>query len=163
MARFERNSIHALRAVWTGGPDLHDFMTDLLGKDGNGNYFPTGEWQVYKYYGSDMTGNKVATLPSDDGYFDIYATASDRVRILGSARTRTGDYSITVKKMADFGYGSEGTVNVMTKEFPHAGLRGRVDGPIDRGTKKISFSNNELHIPVTLSTGNSAYAWEIFP
>ncbi|KAK5988436.1 hypothetical protein PT974_12591 [Cladobotryum mycophilum] len=162
MARFERNNIHGLRSIWTGGDALHDFMTDLIGKSGDNGYFPAGEWQVYKYYGTDMTGNRIATAASSDGYFDLYATASDRVRILGSAHTRTGSYIINVNGMADFGFNSHGTVHVQTKEFPYAGLRGRVDGPIDHGISTISFEGNQLVIPVLLSVNTSAYAWEVF-
>ncbi|KAL7941934.1 glycoside hydrolase family 39 protein [Trichoderma barbatum] len=162
MARFERNNIHGLRSVWTGGPSLHDFMTDLLGRTGDGVYFPAGEWQVYRYYGTNMTGNRVATTPSADGFFDVYATASDRVRILGSAHTRTGSYTINVDGMADFGFNTQGTVNVQTREFRFAGLRGVVNGPIDHGVATISFQNNRLVIPATISVNTSAYAWEVF-
>lgn len=162
IARFERNNIHGLRSIWTGGPALHDFMTNLVNKTATNQYFPTGEWQVYKYYGSVMTGNRVATTPSSDGFFDVYATASDRVRILGSAHTETGSYSISVSKMADFGYNTQGTVNVQSLEFPFAGVGGEVDGPINHGIQAIAFSNNQLIIPVTLSTSTSAYGWEIF-
>ncbi|KAL6695331.1 glycoside hydrolase family 39 protein [Trichoderma pleuroticola] len=162
MARFERNNIHGLRSVWTGGPSLHDFMTDLLGRTGDGVYFPAGEWQVYRYYGTNMTGNRVSSTPSADGFFDIYATASDRVRILGSAHTQTGSYTIHVDGMADFGFNTQGTVNVQTREFPFAGLRGEVDGPIDHGVTTMSFQNNQLVIPATIAVNTSAYAWEVF-
>ncbi|KAH0527512.1 hypothetical protein TsFJ059_002510 [Trichoderma semiorbis] len=162
MARFERNNIHGLRSVWTGGSSLHDFMTDLLGRTGDGVYFPAGEWQVYRYYGTNMTGNRVESTPSADGFFDVYATASDRVRILGSAHTETGSYTINVDGMADFGFDTHGTVNVQTREFPFAGLRGEVDGPIDHGVTQISFQNNQLVIPATIAVNTSAYAWEVF-
>ncbi|KAJ4860044.1 hypothetical protein T069G_05032 [Trichoderma breve] len=144
MARFERNNIHGLRSVWTGGPSLHDFMTDLLGRTGDGVYFPA------------------ESTPSADGFFDVYATASDRVRILGSAHTETGSYTINVDGMADFGFDTHGTVNVQTREFPFAGLRGEVDGPIDHGVTQISFQNNQLVIPATIAVNTSAYAWEVF-
>lgn len=79
--------MQAMRANWGSKSDLHDRMADLLGKTEEGEYFPNGEWWLYKYYAA-MKGERVATSVSDDMRFDVFATIdAGTVKILGGTRT----------------------------------------------------------------------------
>ena len=62
-------------------------------------YFATGDWRVYQYYGTEMTGWRVATEGSTDRLFDVYATSDgfmSRLKILSGPRLALGTWAIEV-------------------------------------------------------------------
>jgi hypothetical protein len=65
LVEVEHDEMRGLRANWASALDLHDLHASLLGKSEDGTYFPDGDWQEYEYYGSSMTGNRVAATRSE--------------------------------------------------------------------------------------------------
>jgi hypothetical protein len=99
-------------------------MANLLTKKSNPtdykatDYVAAPEYDVYKYYNLNMTGNRVETFGTGDRLFDVYATVdSDKVRILSGARVTTGNWQITVNKMSAVGLPAAGTVDIQTWGF----------------------------------------------
>lgn len=103
ISRLERYDSYGLRGNWLSNYALHDYMASLLGKpnadtssyDPNGGgYWPNGEFQVYKYYASNMTGTRAQTTGTGDRIMDVYTTiggSNDRkVRTLTGTRLKTG-------------------------------------------------------------------------
>lgn len=136
IGQFERHNVAGLRANWAGGIELHDYLANLLGKNSEGAYVPVGDWQVYNYYTTNMTGQKVATSSSSDDIFEVFAThegTADSVRILAAVRPVAGiqTYDITVTGLASLGIVD--SVNIHTYRYDDAGWRVEVDGPVDLG------------------------------
>jgi hypothetical protein len=156
IARLERNNIQGLRANWASAYELHDYLGNLLGKPGAGTdaydpkgkgYYPAGEWHVYKYYGTEMTGNRVATVGSADKLFDVYATrgsTANSVRILAGARGASGTWDVKVTGLNAVGLNKSGTVSVRTWRFDYNGKYGEVAGPVDLGVVRHEITNNEV-------------------
>ncbi|PVH80942.1 glycoside hydrolase family 39 protein [Cadophora sp. DSE1049] len=171
ISRLERYNIQGLRANWASAFELHDYLGNLLGKPGAGTdayqptgtgYWPVGEWQVYKYYASSMTGQRVATTGSADGLFDVYATrggAANTVKILAGTRGTTGMYDITVTGLSAVGLKS-GSVNIRTRRFDNNGKYGEVDAPVDLGVYGHAIENDQITFWVQPETENTAYAFE---
>lgn len=75
ISQLERIDAHGLMGQWLSGYQLHDYLCTLLGKPTAGlpnykpkqaDYWPTGQFQVFKYYAQNMTGYRVGSLPSAD-------------------------------------------------------------------------------------------------
>lgn len=140
--------MHVLRANWASASDLHDFHANLLGKSDDGStYFPNGDWQVYKYYGTSMTGNRVATIGTGDGVFNVFATAadtSDSVKILAATRGTTGTYDIAVTGLDAFGLPASGTVSIRTLRFDWEGTYVEVGDPVDMGVNEHNITDGQV-------------------
>ncbi len=141
LAQFERHNIRALRANWSGGSALHDYMANLVYRHDNGTYYPNGEWQLYKYY-AGMTGMRVATNASSDLLFDVFATVSGNhlAKIIGGTRTVQAAYDIRVSGLSSLGLPTHGTVDVRSYRFDWAGLDGEIKAPVDLGWSKYTYS-----------------------
>ncbi|KAL2066670.1 hypothetical protein VTL71DRAFT_2742 [Oculimacula yallundae] len=171
ISRLERYNIQGLRANWASAYELHDYLGNMLGKPGAGTstyvpsgtgYWPVGEWQIYKYYGSSMTGERLATSGSADGKFDVYATrggAANTVKILAGTRGTTGLYDITVTGLSAVGLTS-GNVNVRTRRFDNNGQYGEVGAPVDMGVWGHTIANDQITFHVQPATASTAYAFE---
>jgi hypothetical protein len=142
MAQLERNNMWAMRANWGSKEDLHDRLADLLGKTEDGEYFPNGEWWLYKYYAA-MTGKRVATNVSADVRFDVFATKDENgVKVLAGTRTfediwTVPDYEIEVSGLdtaLDLPEG--GSVEVQTWRFDYKGNQTEIGPPVDLGKKE---------------------------
>jgi len=173
IASLERQNILGLRGNWEEpGYALHDFMSNLLYKpwvdDSYANwtkkgYWPNGDYQVYKYYASDMTGTRIGTDSSEDAKFDVYATMDGTdVKLLAGTRLVEGTYYIQVENLGSIGLPESGILNVKTWAFIDDGHYAQVDGPVRKATKSIVYSNDTVVIPVdqTAEAGNSAWAFE---
>ena len=168
ISRLERYDTIGLRGNWLSGCALHDLFGSLLGKPnaqsssypctGTG-YYPNGEWEVYKYYNLNMTGNRVKTTGTGDRIMDVYATAGDKVRILTGVRLQTGTWYITVNNLSSFGLPTSGTLNIQTWGFDDKGHYGEVDGPSDRGVYGHTYSGNSVTFPVYQTSQDEYTAW----
>ncbi|KAK4139454.1 glycoside hydrolase family 39 protein [Dichotomopilus funicola] len=159
ISRLERNNIRGLRANWASVYELHDYMGNLLGKPGAGTtsynphgqgYYPAGEWHVYKYYGTNMTGTRVATAGSADRAFDVYATrgsTANSVKILASSRGADGIWDIKVTGLDAVGLPVSGSVSTQTWRFDYKGKYGEVGTPVNLGVVVHQYSNNEVWVP----------------
>ncbi|KAL3412418.1 glycoside hydrolase superfamily [Aspergillus fumigatus] len=173
ISQLERINAVGLRGNWLSGWKLHDFLASLLSKPNADNsnydptgtgYFPTGDYQVYKYYNLNMTGHRVGTLPSADLKLDAYAAVGDdRVaRVLVGVRIATGTWQLQLNQLSALGLPTSGTLNVHTWGFPVASNvhYGQVDGPKDLGWYGHVYSGDSVAFPVYQTDTTSAYAFE---
>lgn len=136
ISQLERHECIGLRANWASGPQLQDLLSNLVVNE-DGTYKPTGEWHVYDYYVNQMTDSRLATSPSEDELFEVYATGGDSydtVKILASVRPIAGlkKYDIAVTGLRERGL-TEDKVRVRTWKFEGPDRSTAVDGPIDLG------------------------------
>ncbi|KAF4336739.1 hypothetical protein FBEOM_9369 [Fusarium beomiforme] len=166
IAGLERENARGLRGNWAIAGALHDFMAGLLSKPNAGDayaiegegYWPTAEYQVYKYYASSMTGQRVKTIPSSDGLLDVYATVEgDVVRVLVGTRSRPGDWAIKVTGLVD-------SARVQVKTLAFRVVDGDkfkwVDGPESMGEREEAVKNGRLRLEMKHQDPTTAYAFE---
>ncbi|KAL5341058.1 glycoside hydrolase superfamily [Aspergillus crustosus] len=174
IAQLERENMYGLRANWASAYALHDYLGQLLGKPGAGTdeyerngtgYWGNAEYAVYKYYGLELTGERVRTAATKNGTEDVYATVDyeDRVvRVLAGSRLTTGEWEVSLEGLSALGLKRNGKVQVRTLEFAGSDdVYARVDGPIDHGVKVYKYSRDELAIPVYQEDTSTAWAFEI--
>lgn len=160
LSRFDRYDTAGLRANWLSTCQLHDFMGNLVSKDGapgqsscdGQGYFPNGEYQLYKYFNMNMTGYRAATEGSGDGLADAYTTIdSDTVRTLAGVRLSTGTWLLTINNLGSVGLPASGELPIQTWAFTFDGLWSRVDAPQDRGVFTHTYSDDsvtfEIRVP----------------
>jgi len=172
ISQLERINAIGLRGNWLSGYALHDFLASLLSKPNAGTsaysataggYFPTGEFQVYKYYNLNMTGYRVGTTPSADLILDTYATVgTSLVKVLCGARIQTGTWQITVNNLSAVGLATSGTLNIHTYEFYTNGYYAEVDAPKDLGWVAHTYSGNSVTFPIYQVNTTTAYAFEFY-
>ncbi|KAJ5758215.1 glycoside hydrolase family 39 protein [Penicillium nucicola] len=162
ISQFERWGIRALRANWGGGSDLHNYMANLIWTTSEGVYYPNGDWQAYKYYGS-MVGERIATKASDDLKFDSFAVVSGDglLQILAGTRTVQQAYQITITGLSEYGLATEGSLNIRTLRFDWSGSEVEVGDPVDLGSATYTYSSNELTITFDPPSNSTAFAFEI--
>ncbi|KAF7332606.1 hypothetical protein MKEN_00143400 [Mycena kentingensis (nom. inval.)] len=160
ISRFERFNMSGLRGNWNGGAALQDFLAGLLGKSGS-TYFANGEWQVYNYYATQMTGFRVATTGSTDRRMDNFAVVgSNIVRILVGGRLITGTYSLTIRSLSALGLPTAGTINVRTRQFNWGGPTTAVGAPQDLGLVAHTYTGNVLTFPIFQTSTTTTWAFE---
>lgn len=171
IAQLERVNAIGLRGNWLSSGALHDFMAGLLGKPNAGTsaynskaggYWPAAEFQVYKYY-AQMTGYRVATLPTADKGGDVYAVVgSDKVRLLVGSRTNTGTWYIRLDNMVALGLPASGTLNIQTWGFPGNANNhyAEYDAPSNLGIVGHSYSGGSLTFAIYQQDTTTAYAFE---
>jgi hypothetical protein len=145
MAQLERNNMWAMRANWGSNEDLHDRLADLLGKTENGEYFPNGEWWLYKYY-YEMKGERVATKVSSDMRFDVFATRDKTgVKILAGTRTFEDIWDVPDYEIEVAGLGSvhdlpkSGKIEVQSWRFDYEGNQTEIGPPVNLGRKEYDL------------------------
>jgi hypothetical protein len=132
--------------------------TDSYSIEGEG-YWPSAEYQVYKYYASNMTGQRLQTKPSEDGFLDVYATFDgDVVRILAGTRSRPGDWAIEINTSL-----GDTRVKVRTLAFRTIGKDKfkQVDGPEDMGEREEVIKNGILRLSMKHGDASTAFAFEV--
>ncbi|CVL07252.1 uncharacterized protein FMAN_15354 [Fusarium mangiferae] len=163
ISQLERHNAQGLRANWGSGPKLQDLMANLLIKNDD-DYSPTGEWHVYSYYYKEMRGQRVATSPSDDEFFEVYATrggTAGTVRVLASVRPVAGKktYNLVIKGLHSVKITGK-TVRVRTKRFDGPNRETSIQGPVDLGTFKHTIRNDQINFWITPDEVTQAYAFE---
>lgn len=132
--------------------------TDSYAIEGEG-YWPSAEYQVYKYYASSMTGQRLQTKPSADTLLDVYATFDgDVVRILAGTRSRPGDWAIEINTPL-----GDTRVKVRTLAFKTIGKDKfkQVDGPEDLGERDEVIKDGKLRLSMKHEDTSTAFAFEI--
>lgn len=126
--------------------------------EGDG-YWPTAEYQVYKYYGTDMTGQRVKTTPTPDGYLDVYATVDENViRVLAGTRSRSGDWAIEVMGLPE---NAEVKIRTLAFAVEDGDKFNKVDGPEHLGETTSVIQNGSLRLKMEHEDKTTAYAFEI--
>lgn len=174
ISRLERYDAIGMRGNWLSKLALHDFLANLLGKPNadndkydhyNKDYWPVGEWQVYKYYHTNMTGVRLGTQGSDDRSFDVYSVlGEDKVlRVLAGVRLTQGDFTVQIDGLEDaLGLKSgKGAVTVRTLRFDNNGKYGRVDGPKVVGVTEYECANDRLKLDFKQPDNETAWAFEV--
>ncbi len=143
IAQLERHNLRGLRANWGGGGNLHDFMANLVFRDGY-TYHPTGEWYLYRYY-AQMTGDRVTTTASGDRLFDVFATTSGNVaKLVAGTRTVLAPYEIKVTGLTALGLPKKGSINIRTFRFDWAGIQADTGGAVNLGITKHAYSDDTV-------------------
>lgn len=144
IAQLERHNVRGLRAHWGSTTGLHDVISNLIFRDETGNYRPTGEWQLYKYYAT-MEGDRVATTASSDLVFDVYATKSENgTKIIAGTRNVQAPYDITISGLASLGLPESGSVKIQIYRFDHAGDQSEVGAPISLGANEVTYESGSV-------------------
>ena len=176
ISRLERYNVTGLRGNWDSGYALHDFFASLLGKPGavencttsacetSTGYWPNGEYNIYKYYNLNMSGERVQTIGSPDKLFDIYATRdgsdSSTVKMLCGSRLTDGTWDILVTGLDAVGLPASGNVTVQAYQFNYVdGEFGDVPQPVNQGTNPHAYTDNQLVFYVSPNT-TTGYAFE---
>ncbi|OAL55110.1 hypothetical protein IQ07DRAFT_499898 [Pyrenochaeta sp. DS3sAY3a] len=164
LSQYERLNNRGLRAKWAKGGEnadtLHNLLRILLGPlNHSGPYHPSGEFQVMKYY-NGMRGQRVATSPSADSKFEVFATIDPgTAKILAATRRTSDTYSITVTGCDALG--KQGTVKKCSLGFSWNGILGGIGEPIDLGVEQHNIvDNSEFTFNVYPRTNLEAYAFE---
>lgn len=167
ISRLERYNAIGLRGNWLGDTALHDLMANLLTKEADPydyaatDYVPVGEYQVYKYYNLNMTGNRVETTGSGDSLFDVYATAdSDKVRVLAGTWNAAGQWYITIDQLSEVGLPTNGTLNIQTWKFTGSDVWEQVDAPTDSGVAEHDYTGDSVTFLVDQVSNTTAWAFE---
>ncbi|KAL1964855.1 hypothetical protein VTN77DRAFT_6357 [Rasamsonia byssochlamydoides] len=167
ISRLERYEAYGLRGNWQSGTTLHDLFANLLTKRSNPfnytarDYVPAPEYQVYRYYNRNMTGQRVQTTGSEDRLLDVYATVdNDKVRILAGVRLVTGTWAITVNSLSAVGLPSAGTVHIQTWGFDGDSVWEEVDSPEDHGVVAHAYSGDSVTFPIYQTDNHTAWAFE---
>ncbi|KAM0263259.1 hypothetical protein ACHAPA_008873 [Fusarium lateritium] len=168
IAGLERENAHGLRGNWAIAGALHDFLAGLLSKPDAGTdsyaiegegYWPSAEYQVYKYYASSMTGQRLQTKPSTDGFLDVYATVDgDVLRILAGTRSRPGDWAVEINTSL-----GDTTVKVRTLAFKTEGKDKfkQVKRPEDLGETEEVIKDGKLRLSIKHEDASTAFAFEV--
>ncbi|KAF7338897.1 hypothetical protein MSAN_02212900 [Mycena sanguinolenta] len=160
IARFERFNMSGLRGNWLSGANLQDFLAGLLWKSGS-TYFANGEWQVYNYYATSMTGFRVATTGSTDRLMDNFAVVGTNiVRILVGGRLVTGTYELQIKNLSALGLATSGSISVTTRQFSFSGTEGQEGAPTNLGVVVHTYSGNVLSFPIFQTDTVTTWAFE---
>ncbi|KAJ5945958.1 hypothetical protein N7454_002797 [Penicillium verhagenii] len=167
ISRLERYDAFGLRGNWQSSCTLHDLFANLLTKTTDPTtctetgYVSAPEYQVYKYYNLNMTGERVNTTGSADRLMDVYATVdSDTVRILCGVRITEGTWQITVDNMSAVGLPTAGTVDIQTWGFAGTDVWEEVDAPSNRGIVSHTYTGNTLSFPIYQTDASTAWAFE---
>lgn len=171
ISQLERVNAIGLRGNWLSKGALHDFMAGLLGKPNAGTssysataggYWPAAEFQVMKYYATNMTGYRVQTDSTADTNGDVYAVVdTDRVRLLVGARVATGTWNINLTDLTALGLPASGTLNIHTYRFDGSSNHFQeYDSSIDLGVYGHPYSNNQVTFPIRSTESYTALAFE---
>lgn len=165
ISRLERYNLRGLRGNWLSGWQLRDFLASLLTKTDTDDYTGTGyagngEFNVYKYYHLNMTGERATTTGTGDGVMDVYATIdSDKARILTGVNNQQGTWFITLNNLSALGLATSGTLNIQTWGFDDAGHFGAVATYSDRGVYGHEYDNDQVTFPVYQTSQDEHTAW----
>jgi len=146
-------------------------MAGLLGKPNAGTssysstaggYWPAAEFNVYRYYNKTMTGNRIATDPTQDLQGEVYAVVdSDRVRLLVGTRVPTGTWYINLSSLSSISLPTSGTLNIHTYRFNGSSNHFQeYDYPVDLRVYEHLYSSNQLPFPIYTTETYSALAFK---
>ncbi|MFJ4159162.1 RICIN domain-containing protein [Microbacterium testaceum] len=160
ITRLERANAYGLRANWATGQGLNDNMAKLLVKS-NGQYLPTGEWWMYRFYGSQV-GSVVQTTPSAS--YDAFATKTNgSAKILLGGGGTTGNMSINLSGLnATSGIVSNNQVRVVVQTVPYNG-GGAVSGPQTVSSNVVSLANNATTVNIPRTNGVDGFTITLLP
>lgn len=163
IGQFDRAEVPGLRSNWASFEQLQDLMSNLLVKQQDGTYLPTGEWFVYNYFVKTMIGERVATNPSSDELFEVYATRDGKsAKILAGLRPNgpQGRYYITVTGLSDLGEPVNDKLAIRTLRFDGRDAYTAGSNPTDLGIYEHDVIDNSVNFWVQPEDITSGYAFE---
>ncbi|KAH8897924.1 hypothetical protein GQ53DRAFT_637203 [Thozetella sp. PMI_491] len=166
ISQLERYDAIGLLGNWLGGTALHDLFANLITKSANPwdyaatDYVSAPGYQVYKYYNLNMTGERLQTTRSGDRWLDVYATVSDRVRVLTGVKVNIGTWQITIENLGAAGYPESGTVVIDTWGFDGSSVWDVVSAPSFRNRVSHDYTGNSVTFPIYQTDNHTAWAFE---
>ncbi|KAH6647772.1 glycoside hydrolase family 39 protein [Truncatella angustata] len=167
IARLERYNFLGLLGNWLSGSTLHDLFANLITKTRNPysyaatDYVAAPGYWVYRYYATNMTGERLSTTGSTDNLLDVYATKDDStVRLLVGSRVASGTWSVSVTGLSAIGYGTSGSVSINTWGFDGTDAFAPQAAPSFRNTVSHTFTDNTLTFPIYQTDTTTAWAFE---
>lgn len=160
ITRLERAGVVGLRANWALGLQLNDLQAKLLVKTGT-QYLPTGEWWMYRYYGS-QTGSIVSTTPSPT--YDAFATkTAGRAQVLLGGGGTTGNMAIRLDNVSSTtGIVSNNQVRVVVQRIPYNG-GGAVKGPETISSSVATLSSGATTVNIPRTNNDDGYTITLLP
>lgn len=128
LSQLARHDFCGLGGNRGSGSVLHDFIGNLIANTTDGEYYPNGEWQLYKYY-APMQGERLETAASGDLIFDAFATIDKHggVKIIAGSRTVQAEYGIVIEGFHDISAVEVKTVALRLRRTARGG--GSTSGP----------------------------------
>ena len=160
ISRLERAGVVGLRANWALGQQLNDLQAKLLVKTGS-QYLPTGEWWMYRYYGS-QTGAIVSTTPSPS--YDAFASkTTGRAQILVGGGRTTGNIAVRLNNVTSTtGIVSNNQVRVVVQRVPYNG-GGAVKGPETISSSVVTLSSGATTVNIPSANTVDGYTVTLLP
>lgn len=148
---------------------MHDLLAGLVSKPGAGTkeyemdageYFPTAEYHVYKYYAKHMKGERLKTCPTKELNGEIYATRGDdgTTRILAGTRNAIGKWSVVLEN-GEFKEGEDIDVRVLLFESTENHFEA-CEGPKKVQDRKVKWQNGSAKLDIEQNRPGVAYAFE---
>jgi hypothetical protein len=159
ISRLERAGADGLRGNWASGASLHDYEAALLTKTGT-QYLPTGEWFLYRFYGS-QTGSVVKTTAS--GNLDLLATKNTgTAKVLLGNHGTTGTMTVALNRLDTTSVVTGGQVRAILQRVPYNG-GGAVTGPVTVTDQLLTVSGNSASVSVPWTDYHDGYTITLLP
>lgn len=172
ISQLERENAVGLRGNWAMAGALHDLLAGLVSKpdagttqysDTSAGYFPTAEYHVYRYYASEMHGQRLRTEATKEMDGEVYAVVNnDKLRILAGTRNARGSWSILIKagKALKFEDGTATAVSVLLFAAKDNHFEA-CESPKEIEKRNLKWQNGELRLQIEQDDPAVAYAFEI--
>lgn len=172
ISQLERENAIGLRGNWAMAGALHDLLAGLVSKPGAGTvqysntstgYFPTAEYYIYKYYKSEMGGQRLKTMPTSEIDGEVYAVLGpEMLRVLAGTRNAKGKWRIVLKDGTSLGFEDRTTTTVKVLLFAAKDNHFEsCNGPHELETRKVQWQDGELCLEIHQDNPAVAYAFEI--
>lgn len=124
------------------------------------DYAPAPGYWVYRYYASNMTGNRVAVDRSGDTHLDVYATVDDRVRLIVGTKLAAGTWYVTIDDLESVGLPASGSLSIDTWGFDGTDPLAVQAAPTLRNTVAHEYTDGSLTIAIYQEDDRTAWAFE---
>jgi hypothetical protein len=172
ISQLERENAQGLRGNWAMAGALHDLLAGLVAKpdagtqnysETTGGYYPTAEFHVYKYYASEMQGQRLRTEPTQEIDGEVYAVlGEDKLRVLAGTRNARGNWVVSLREGGKLGFedGTEVEVRVLLFGAKDNHFEA-CEGPREVERRILVWRGGELRLEVDQEDPGVAYAFEI--
>lgn len=183
IAGLERFDFIGLLGNWQSGTTLHDLLANLISTCNQfflvpslthskakkadpfdyaaTDYAPAPGYWVYRYYASNMTGNRATVDRTGDTHLDVYATVGeDRVRMLVGTKLATGTWYVTIDDLESVGLPASGSLSIDTWGFDGSDPLAVQAAPAFRNTVSHDYTDGALTIPIYQEDNHTGWAFE---
>ena len=172
ISQLERENAVGLRGNWAMAGALHDLLAGLVSKSGAGttqysdsstDYYPAAEYHVYKYYASEMHGQRLRTKSTKEIDGEVYAVLGpDKLRVLAGTRNAKGFWSVILKAGKEMGFKDGTKVDVRVLLFAAKDNHFEAcEAPRELELRSLEWRNGELRLEIQQDDPAVAYAFEL--